>query len=71
MKPITTMLELQKLVLKNVYGNIILFEKELWKSIKWLENDELHSLYNWAINEFNEQQHSKIINYVFVSFDSR
>jgi hypothetical protein len=64
----SNMLELQKLVLENVYENKVLFEKELRKSFKWLENEDLHILYNWAIGKFNEH-YCKIIDCVFAGFD--
>jgi hypothetical protein len=64
----TNMLELQKLVLENVYENKVLFEKELRKSFKWLENEDLHKLYKWAIGRFNEG-YFKIIDCVFAGFD--
>ncbi len=64
----TNMLELQKLVLENVYENKTLFEKELRKSFKWLGNDDLNKLYKWAIRKFNNQ-YCKIINCVYFSFD--
>jgi hypothetical protein len=51
----SNMLELQKLVLENVYENKSLFEKELRKSFQWLGYDELLNLYNWATGKFNEQ----------------
>jgi hypothetical protein len=64
----TNMLELQKLVLENVYENKLLFEKELRKSFKWLESEDLLILYKWAIGKFNEH-YCKIINSVYSGFD--
>ena len=67
MKP-TTMLELQKLVLENVYQNAIIFEKELYKSFKWLGTDDLRKLYKWAIAKF-DKRNRKIVNRVYLSFE--
>lgn len=64
----TNMLELQELVLENVYENNTLFEKELRKSFKWLEKEDLIKLYNWAIEKFNEQCRN-IIDCVYSGFD--
>lgn len=55
------MLDLQKLVLENVKENKLLFSKELRKSFQWLGHDDLLSLYNWAIRNFNEQYRNIII----------
>lgn len=60
-------LELQKLVLVNVYENKSLFEKELRKSFKWLGYEDLQKLYKWATITFNEQ-YCKIVECVFMSF---
>jgi hypothetical protein len=62
------MLDLQKLVLENVYENGVLFEKELRKSLKWLVKADLLKLYNWAIEKFDEEC-CNIINCVFSDFD--
>lgn len=62
----TNMLELQKLVLENVSENKALFEKELRKSFKWLEYEDLQKLYKWAIGKFNDQ-YGKIIECVYLS----
>jgi hypothetical protein len=64
----TNMLELQKLVLENVCENKIIFEKELRKSFKWLDKNDLNKLYKWAIRKFNGGYHN-IINCVYSSFD--
>jgi hypothetical protein len=63
----SNMLELQKLVLENVHENIFLFEKELRKSFKWLGNEDLHKLYNWAVLNFNER-YQRIIDCVYSGF---
>jgi hypothetical protein len=62
------MLDLQKLVLENVFENGLLFEKELRKSLKWLVKADLLILYNWAIEKFDEGC-CNIINCVFSGFD--
>ena len=64
----TNMLELQQLVLENVCGNKLLFEKELRKLFKWLGSEDLKRLYKWAIGKFNGG-YLKIIDCVYLSFD--
>ena len=64
----TSMLELQKLVLENVFENKSLFAKELQKSFQWLEHDDLYVLYNWVIGKFNER-YQNIINDVYLGFN--
>lgn len=64
----TNMLELQKLVLENVYESKPLFTKELQKSFQWLNHDELINLQKWVIGRFYDQ-YSNIINCLFVNFD--
>jgi len=64
----TNMLELQKLVLENVFENSNLFEKELRKSFKWLDKEDLCNLYYWSIGKFNERYHN-LINCVYSGFD--
>jgi hypothetical protein len=64
----TNMLELQKLVLRNVWENHLLFEKELRKSFQWLDTDDLNNLYTWAIQKFNKQCRN-IIDFVYSGFD--
>lgn len=49
------MLELQQMVLLNVYENTFLFEKEIRKSLVWLNGSELSKLYEWIIENFNEK----------------
>jgi hypothetical protein len=65
----SNMLELQKLVLENVYENTMLFEKELRKSFKLLDRDDLNKLYYWAIDKFNRRYN--LINCVYMVFDFR
>jgi hypothetical protein len=64
----TNMLELQKLVLENLYQNKVFFEKELRKSFQWLGYEDLNRLYNWSIRKFNEQCKG-IIDRVYTGFD--
>jgi hypothetical protein len=63
----TNMLELQKLVLENVYENKSMFAKELQKSFQWLDRDDLNLLYIWAIGKFNKG-YKKIIDCVYSGF---
>lgn len=63
----SNILELQKLVLENVYENKALFEKELRKSFKWLDYDDLKKLYKWAIARF-DIKYGKIIDCVYMGF---
>jgi hypothetical protein len=62
------MLELQQFVLENVSENKSLFEKELRKSFKWLEKEDLCKLYYWSIGKFSQQYHN-LINCVYAGFD--
>ncbi len=64
----TNMLELQELVLENLYENNLLFEKELRKAFKWLGHEDLFILYNWAMEKFNERCRD-IIDRVYSGFD--
>jgi hypothetical protein len=64
----TNMLELQKLVLENVYEDKSLFAKELRKSFQWLDHEELYILYKWAVGKFNDG-YQKIIDCVYLGFD--
>ncbi len=54
------MLEHQKLVISNVSYDENLFEKELFKSIKWLKVSELYKLFDWLKNRY-WKTHSQII----------
>ncbi len=47
------MLELQQLVLLNVFEDTYLFEKEIRKSLNWLNGNELSKLYQWLLENFN------------------
>lgn len=58
------MLEHQKVILKAVSNNIILFQKELVKSLVWLNEREQILLREWVDKNFN-QSHKLILNSVF------
>ena len=54
------MLEHQKIVLKGVGDNKVLFRKELIKSISWLEGEDLALFRNWVGTTFSHV-HPEII----------
>jgi hypothetical protein len=58
------MLEHQKIVLQAVSGDMYLFEKELKKSLEWLNLDERKDLQSWVVNNFNSS-HIKMIKDTF------
>jgi len=58
------MLEYTKTILRKVSFDAELFKKELQKSLKWLNNDDVNSLYNWLIENYYHS-HKSIINEVF------
>ncbi len=58
------MLEHQKMILQNVMHDDLLFEKELTKSIKWLEANDVHELQRWLQTKF-WKSHKEIIQKVF------
>lgn len=62
------MLELQKLVLENVCENKLLFSKELEKSFKWLNHEDLVNLYQWSTLRF-KGSYQQLIDCVYASFD--
>ncbi len=43
------MLEHQKIIVKNVSHNKILFEKEIKKSLKWLDKNDLLAFNQWVV----------------------
>jgi len=49
------MLELQKLVLQQVSDQKELFKKELLKSLKWLNSEEIVMLKEWVLNQFSNR----------------
>lgn len=60
----TTMLEYSKVILTKVSFCKVLFEKELRKSIQYLQESEKVFLYLWCRKTFKDE-HTKIINQVF------
>ena len=48
------MLEYAKIILPKVSFSKDLFRKELNKCINWVETDQLHELYAWCFENFNE-----------------
>lgn len=58
------MLDHQKMILQNVMHDKVLFEKELTKSIKWLEENDVHELQNW-LQTSTWKSHKEIIKKVF------
>lgn len=48
------MLEYAKVILPKVSFSKELFRKELNKCIDWVEADQLHELYKWCYENFNE-----------------
>ena len=62
--PEIKMLDHQKMILRNVMHDDLLFEKELTKSIRWLEAKDVHELHTWLQTSF-WKSHKKIIQKVF------
>ncbi len=58
------MLDHQKIILKNVMNDTQLFEKELMKSIRWLEAEDVLKLKNWLETNL-WKSHKEIIRKVF------
>ncbi len=56
------MLEHQKKVLSGVSNNPYLFKKELLKSLKWLNHDELAELQKWLKQKYGDRYASIIAN---------
>lgn len=48
------MLEHQKAVLRGVQRNDKLFEKELLKTFKWIDEKESKELYLWVMENFHD-----------------
>jgi hypothetical protein len=61
------MLEYTKLIIKKISFDEVLFRKELKKSLRWLNNDEILALRKWLIKNFNHQ-YSHIIEEIFISY---
>lgn len=60
------MLEFSKKILKKVSFDRTLFKKELKKSLKWLNRDEIIALKVWCLAQFGTQ-YSDLIMEVFES----
>lgn len=60
------MLEFSKKILKKVSFDRALFKKELKKSLKWLNRDEIIALKVWCVAQFGAQ-YSDLITEVFES----
>ena len=58
------MLEHQKVVLRNVSSNKVLFENEIKKSIKWLNKIDLMQFSRWLIANFNDKYSDIISKYI-------
>ena len=58
------MLEHQKIIIAHVANNKNLFEKEICKSMGWLNVDEQKELYKWLLSEYGDS-HREIIQSVF------
>lgn len=58
------MLEHQKIILENVRHDKKLFQKELVKSVNWLEEHDQEELYQWLKKSF-WKSHKQIIESVF------
>jgi hypothetical protein len=48
------MLEFKKRILMKVSFDLMLFEKELRKAIKWLQKEESIELRNWCYQQFSK-----------------
>jgi hypothetical protein len=60
------MLEYVKLVLQKVSFDKKLFEKELKKSIQYLnQNHEIEELRDWCYKQFNNQEYAPILDNCF------
>jgi hypothetical protein len=62
------MLELQKLVLQQVSDQKELFKKELLKSLKWLNSEEIVMLKEWVLNQFSNR-YMDMINETFYGIE--
>lgn len=62
------MLELQKIVLQQVSDHKELFKKELLKSLKWLNSEEIILLKEWVLNQFSNR-YRDVINETFYSLE--
>ena len=53
-KNLIAMLEYTKMILQKVSFSPALFAKELKKSIKWLQGDEIRALRSWCLTTFGD-----------------
>jgi hypothetical protein len=60
MKAINNLLEFQMLMLENVFEDDVVFRKELKKSKKWLNANDLITLKKWLLRKFSKK-HCKSI----------
>lgn len=61
------MLELTKKILKGVSFDAQLFQKELYKAMKWItDTEEIQSFQEWCITEFGTK-YPKIIKRAFLT----
>ncbi len=58
------MLEYTKTILRKVSFDAELFQKELKKALKWLNDDDLSDLYIWLVDNYYNS-HKSIINETF------
>ncbi|MFW5804765.1 MAG: hypothetical protein ACOCWG_06000 [bacterium] len=64
MYALNSLLEHQQLVISNLRDNEEYFKKEIFKSLKWLDDNEAFQLYIW-LNENFFDSHGEIISEVF------
>ena len=57
------MLEHQKIIIKNVSHDKVLFEKEIKKSLKWLNKSDLLVFNQWVIANFYDKYPDIILKY--------
>lgn len=60
MNTIKNLLEFQMLMLENVFENDVVFRKELKKSKKWLNFNDLITLKKWLLRKFSKTHYKSI-----------
>lgn len=55
------MLEHQKWIIRNLSGDNELFKKELYKSLAWLEKEEIEELVEWLNSNYWDTNSNEII----------
>ncbi|MFN2396748.1 MAG: hypothetical protein ABR597_13790 [Bacteroidales bacterium] len=55
------MLEHQKWIIRNLSGDKELFKKELYKSLAWLEKEEIEELVEWLNSNYWDTNSNEII----------